>query len=90
MPTAERVVVRVPHGHSKTTTCVAALRADGLVAPSVIDGAMTGDLFVAYGRQVLALWAEDVVVMDNLQRQKRAEASRQTSAAATSATPAIR
>ena len=47
-PVGERVVGAVPHGHWKTTTFVAALRADGLVAPMVIDGAMNGDLFVAY------------------------------------------
>jgi transposase len=40
----------------------------------VIDGAMTGDLFVAYVEQVLvpALEAGDVVVMDNLSCPKRA------------------
>jgi transposase len=77
-PTADRVVGRVPHGHWKTTTFVAALRADGLTAPMVIDGAMTGDLFVAYVRQVLAptLRPGDVVVMDNLQCHKRTEAIR--------------
>jgi hypothetical protein len=37
-----------PHGHRKTTTFVVALRSEGLTAPTVIDGAMTGDLFVAY------------------------------------------
>jgi transposase len=77
-PTHERVVGRVPHGHWKTTTFVAALRAGGLTAPMVIDGAMTGDLFVAYARQVLAptLRPGDVVVMDNLACHKRAEAVR--------------
>ena len=64
----------MPHGHWKTTTFVAALRADGLVAPMVIDGAMTGDLFVAYVEQELvpALRPGDVVVMDNLACHKRA------------------
>jgi len=42
-PTADRVVGRAPHGHWKTTTFVAALRADGLTAPMVIDGAMNGE-----------------------------------------------
>lgn len=77
-PVGERVVGVVPHGHWKTTTFVAALRADGLVAPMVIDGAMNGDLFVAYVRQVLvpALRPGDVVVMDNLASHKRAAAVR--------------
>ena len=82
-PTPERVVGRVPHGHRKTTTFVAALRADGVFAPTVIDGAMTGDLFVAYVRQQLvpALRAGDVVVMDNLSCHKRAEARQAIEAA---------
>jgi transposase len=82
-PTHERVVGRVPHGHWKTTTFVAALRADGPTAPMVIDGAMTGDLFVAYIRQVLAptLRPGDVVVLDNLPCHKRAEATRAVEAA---------
>jgi transposase len=72
-PKGERLVMAVPHGHWKTTTFVAALRCDGLVAPTVVDGAMTGDLFVAYVEQQLvpALRPGDVVVMDNLACHKR-------------------
>ncbi len=33
-----RLTMPVPHGHWKTTTFVAALRADGLTAPTVVDG----------------------------------------------------
>jgi transposase len=75
-PKGERLVCPVPHGHWKTTTFVAALRADGLTAPLVIDGALTGDLFVAYVEQVLApaLRPGDVVVLDNLASHKRAGA----------------
>jgi transposase len=70
----QRLVLPVPHGHWKTTTFVAALRADGLTAPTVVDGAMTGELFEAYVRQQLVptLRAGDVVVMDNLAVHKRA------------------
>jgi transposase len=77
-PRGERVVDAIPHGHWKTTTFVAALRADGLVAPMVIDGAMNGDLFVAYTQQVLVptLRPGDVVVMDNLSSHKRVAAVR--------------
>ena len=77
-PRGARVVDAVPHGHWKTTTFVAALRADGLTAPIVIDGAMNGDLFVAYAEQVLvpALRPGDVVVMDNLSSHKRVAAVR--------------
>ena len=64
----------VPHGHWKTTTFVVALRLDGLTAPTVVDGAMTGDVFVAYVEQQLVptLKLGDVVVMDNLSSHKRA------------------
>ena len=73
-PRGEPLVCPVPQSHWKTTTFVAALRTTGLVAPTVIDGAMTGDLFVAYVRQQLVpvLRAGDVVVMDNLSCHKRA------------------
>nr|WP_315853327.1 IS630 family transposase [Limnoglobus roseus] len=73
-PKGRRLVAAVPHGHGKTTTFVAALRADGMTAPTVIDGAVTGDLFVAYlePQSVPTLRRGDVVVMDNLACHKRA------------------
>ena len=63
----------VPHGHWKTTTFVGALRIDGMTAPTVVDGPMTGDVFVAYVEQQLAptLKPGDIVVMDNLSSHKR-------------------
>ena len=68
-----RLIARVPHGHWKTTTFLAALRTRGLTAPVVIDGALNGDLFLAYVRQHLAptLRPGDVVIMDNLSSHKR-------------------
>lgn len=68
----ERLIAAVPHGHWKTTTFVAALRADGLTAPLVVDGAINGMLFRAYVEQQLAptLRAGDIVVMDNLSAHK--------------------
>lgn len=73
-PRGEPVVGRVPHGHYKSLTLTAALRADGLTAGQVLDGPMTGDRFAAYVERVLvpALRAGDVVVMDNLACHKRA------------------
>lgn len=73
-PVGQRLVSAVPHGHWKTTTFLAALRADGLSCPLVIDGAVNGDLFVAYIEQQLVptLRPGDVVVMDNLSSHKRA------------------
>jgi len=71
-----RLISKVPHGHWKTTTFLAGLRTSGLVAPLVIDGAVNGDLFVAYIEQQLVptLNPGDIVVMDNLSSHKRAEA----------------
>jgi transposase len=64
----KRVMDYVPHGHWKTTTFVAALRHDGLTAPMVVDGAIHGELFLAYVEQILVptLHKGDIVVMDNL------------------------
>ncbi len=45
-----------------------------MIAPTVVDGPMTGDVFVAYVEQQLipTLRPGDVVVMDNLSSHKRA------------------
>jgi transposase len=67
-----RLVAAVPHGHWKTTTFVGALRCDGLTAPLAIDGAINGELFLAYVEQVLVptLKPGDVVILDNLGSHK--------------------
>ncbi len=82
-PIGERLGDAVPYGHWKTTTLVAALRVAGLTAPMVIDGAVNGDLFVAYVDQVLvpSLRVGDVVVMDNLSSHKRSEVRKRIEAA---------
>ena len=51
---------------------VAGLRRDGVIAPCVLDGPMTGEVFRAYVEQMLApsLRSGDVVVMDNLPAHK--------------------
>jgi transposase len=71
-PRGQRALDAVPHGHWKTTTVVAALRADGIAAPLVLDGAINGESFLAYVRQFLApaLRPGDVLVMDNLPSHK--------------------
>ena len=68
----ERLVAAVPHGHWQTTTFIGALRCGGLTAPAVIDGAINGDIFLAYIRQMLVptLQPGDIVVMDNLSSHK--------------------
>jgi transposase len=67
-PRGERLVDAAPQGHWHTTTFVGALRADGMIAPMVLDGAINGAAFRAYVEQVLVaeLRPGDVVIMDNL------------------------
>ncbi|WP_246750192.1 IS630 family transposase [Mesorhizobium caraganae] len=73
-PRGERCRAGVPHGHWKTTTFTGALRLTGMTAPFVYDGAMNGNVFLAYVEQVLVptLSEGDVVVMDNLPAHKAA------------------
>ena len=68
----ERCRAAVPHGHWKTTTVTAGLRLDGLSAPMLLDGPMTGEAFRAYVEQALVpeLSYGDVVIMDNLPAHK--------------------
>jgi len=67
-----RLIGRVPQGHWKTMTFVAALRSKGMVAPLVIEGPMTGEIFRTYVEQCLlpTLKRGDIVVADNLPAHK--------------------
>ena len=71
-PRGERLVCPVPHGRWRTTTFLCGLRADGLVAPLVLDGAVDGPAFLAWVERMLAptLRPGDVVVADNLGSHK--------------------
>ncbi|MBR9803722.1 IS630 family transposase [bacterium] len=71
----KRLIARTPHGHWKTTTFLAGLRTTSLVAPLVVDGAINGDMFVAYVKQQLtkALRPGDIVILDNLSSHERDE-----------------
>jgi hypothetical protein len=50
----KRCVAPVPHGHWQTTTFVGALRAAGMTAPMVLDGAMDGAAFEIYVKEIRA------------------------------------
>ena len=67
-----RCVGTVPHGHWMTTTFVAALRNDSVIAPMVTDGPMDGRVFLGWVRQFLCpvLQPGDIVVADNLAAHK--------------------
>ena len=71
-PCGERLVAGAPHGHWQTSTFLAALRQDRITAPCVIDGAINGEIFLAYVEQMLVptLVPGDIVVMDNLGSHK--------------------
>ena len=68
----QRLMAKVPHGHWKTLTFVAALRRDELTAPMVLDQPMNGEWFKAYVEQVLVptLRPGDIVITDNLGSHK--------------------
>jgi transposase len=76
-PVGERALGHAPGGHWKTTTFLAGLTAEGLIAPFVIDGPMDRAIFTEYVRQVLApeLRAGDIVILDNLPGHKGEEAA---------------
>jgi transposase len=71
-PRGVRLQAKVPHGHWKTMTFIAALRLDGLTAPVVFDQPINGEWFRAYVEQALVptLRPGDIVIMDNLGSHK--------------------
>jgi transposase len=71
-PRGERCRMAVPRSHWKTTTVTAGLRASGITAPWLLDGAMNGRAFRTYVADVLAptLQPGDTVVLDNLPAHK--------------------
>jgi transposase len=68
----QRLVAKLPHGHWKTLTFIAALRRDGICAPYVLDGPINAVSFHAWVEQCLVptLKPGDIVVMDNLGSHK--------------------
>ena len=71
-PRGQRLIEKVPHGHWKTTTLVAALDHQGIRCATNVDGPINGDVFTAFVRRVLVprLTPGDLVVMDNLSAHK--------------------
>lgn len=71
-PRGRKLLAKVPQGHWRTLTFLAALRCDRIDAPCVIDGPINGESFLAYVEQVLVptLKAGDIVVIDNLGSHK--------------------
>jgi transposase len=71
-PSGARLKAKVPHGHWKTMTFLAALRHDRIEAPWLINGPINGERFRIYVERVLVptLKPGDIVVMDNLGSHK--------------------
>jgi transposase len=68
----KRLNAKVPYGHWKTMTFLAALRCDRIDAPGVFDGPINGLSFQAYVEQCLVptLKPGDIVILDNLGSHK--------------------
>jgi transposase len=71
-PRGQRLKAKVPYGHWKTLTFLAALRHDRIDAPWVLDGPVNGERFLVYVERILVptLRAGDIVIMDNLGSHK--------------------
>ncbi len=71
-PRGERLRLGIPHGHWKTTTFVAGLTLQGMIAPFVLDGPINGEAFETYIERVLvvSLHPGHIVIMDNLSSHK--------------------
>ena len=71
-PRGVRLVGRVPHGHWKLLTIIAAMTVQGVLAAATIDASTDGDVFGSFIREVLvpSLRPGQVVVMDNLAAHK--------------------
>lgn len=71
-PRGQRIKAKVPHGHWKTMTFLAALRHDRVDAPWLLDRPINGECFRLYVEEVLVptLRPGDLVIMDNLGSHK--------------------
>jgi len=77
-PVGRRLLAKIPLGHWKTTTLIAALDRNGVRCSTAVDGAVNGavngDLFEAFVRRVPLpqLTPGDIVILDNLSSHRRA------------------
>ncbi|MGQ0559631.1 MAG: IS630 family transposase [Sphingosinicella sp.] len=72
-PVGQRLNAKVPYGHWRTMTFIAALRHNRIDAPFVFDQPINAVSFTAWVEQQLAptLAPGDIVIMDNLSSHKR-------------------
>ena len=71
-PMGQRLVAGLPYGHYQTSTLIAGVRLSGPCAPWLFEGAMDGEMFLAWARVglVATLRRGDVVILDNLATHK--------------------
>jgi transposase len=67
-PVGERIVCKIPHGHWKTISTIAAMSVRGIITAMVFDGATNTEAFVTFVEYFLVpvLTQGNVVVLDNL------------------------
>lgn len=72
-PVGQRLHAKVPYGHWKTMTFIAALRCDRIDAPFVFDQPINAASVTAWIEEQLCptLVPGDIVVMDNLSSHKK-------------------
>lgn len=82
-PRGQRVVDKIPHGHWKTLSTVAAMSVQGIRTAVSYDGAMNRECFVGFVEQFLVptLRPGQVVILDNLPAHKSIEVDRLIEAA---------
>lgn len=71
-PIGQRAYCMIPAGHWKTVSMIGAIGLEGPVATMAIEGAVDGEVFKVYVREILVpiLRKGDMVVMDNLSSHK--------------------
>jgi transposase len=71
-PGGQRLVARIPHGHYQTSSLISGVRLTGPCAPWLFEGAMNGEMFLAWVREGLVptLQKDDLVILDNLATHK--------------------
>lgn len=74
-PKGKRLHASAPSGRWQTTTMIGSVRQDGSTTCMTIEGAMNGEVFRVYVRDILlpTLQPGDVLVMDNLSTHKDRE-----------------
>lgn len=72
-PKGQRLHAKVPYGHWKTMTFIAALRSDRIDAPFVFDQPINGASFTQWIEEQLCptLSPGDIVILDNLSSHKK-------------------